>query len=149
MFSQTTEYALRAMIALTATEGQPTTTRQIAATMKIPASYLSKVLQSMVRARLVRSTRGLRGGFVLARTPDQITMLDVVNAVHPIERITSCPLDLTSHSSTLCPLHKRLDQSLSHVEDAMRGTTLAELISEDNHCPTLQGQLQLLQDFGK
>ncbi len=149
MFSQTTEYALRAMIALTHSQGSPTTTKQIAEAMKIPASYLSKVLQALVRVKLVRSTRGLRGGFVLARTPDMITMLDVVNAVHPIERITSCPLDLTSHSSTLCPLHRRLDDSMSQVEEAMRATTLAELISEDNNCPTLQGQLQQLGELRK
>ncbi len=146
MFSQTMEYALRAMIALTASDGSPTTTRRIAETMKVPASYLSKVLQSLVRARLVRSTRGLRGGFVLARAADSITMLDVVNAVSPIVRITSCPLDLTSHSSELCPLHRRLDQALSQLEQAMSGTTLAELISEENPCPILKQQLLNLQD---
>lgn len=148
MFSQTIEYALRAMIALTASDGSPTTTKRIAETMKVPASYLSKVLQSLVRARLVRSTRGLRGGFVLASAADQITMLDVVNAVSPIRRIKSCPLDLDSHSAELCPLHRRLDFAMSQVEDAMRTTTLAELISEENPCPTLQKQLENLQKSG-
>ncbi len=148
MFSQTIEYALRAMIALTASDGSPTTTKRIAETMKVPASYLSKVLQSLVRARLVRSTRGLRGGFVLASAADQITMLDVVNAVSPIRRIRSCPLDLDNHSSQLCPLHRRLDLAMSQVEEAMRTTTLAELISEENPCPTLQQQLENLQKPG-
>ncbi|PJA75365.1 transcriptional regulator [bacterium CG_4_9_14_3_um_filter_65_15] len=145
MFSQTTEYALRAMIALTAGSGSPTTTRAIAVAMKVPASYLSKVLQALVRAKLVRSTRGVKGGFVLARPAAGITLLDVVNAVNPLERITSCPLDLTNHSSELCPLHRRLDESLAQAETALRNTTLAELISEENPCPTLRTQLQQLQ----
>jgi len=144
VFSLTIEYAMRAVLALAAGDGSPMTTKSIAAMMKVPQSYLSKVLQSLVRGRLVYSTRGLNGGFVLARDPAEICMLDIMNAVSPIQRIESCPLDLEAHSSALCPLHRRLDQAMAHVQEAFAGTTLAELLSEENPCPTMQKQLQVL-----
>ena len=145
MFSRTVEYAMRAMVALAAGDGRPMTTRQIAETMKVPQSYLSKVLQSQVRAGLVHSTRGLRGGFVLAKKPEDLNMMDILNAVSPYKRIETCPLDQEGHSSELCPLHSRLDQAMAMVQEAFEGTTLAEILSEDNPCPTLQAQLETLK----
>ena len=145
LFSLTIEYAMRAMVALAAAGGQSMTTRQIAETMMVPQSYLSKVLQSLVRARLVHSTRGLKGGFVLARGPEDLNMMEILNAVSPHKRIETCPLDLAEHSSELCPLHRRLDQAMAMVQEAFEGTTLAEILSDDNPCPTLQKQLEKLK----
>ena len=145
MFSLTIEYAMRAVLALAGGDGTPMTTKQIATTMKVPQSYLSKVLQSLVRGGLVFSTRGLNGGFVLTRPPEELTMLDIMNAVSPIKRIESCPLDRDTHSSDLCPLHRRLDQAMAHVQEAFAGTTLAEILSDENPCPTMQQQLATLK----
>ena len=145
LFSLTVEYAMRAVLALAGGDGTPMTTKQIAQTMKVPQSYLSKVLQSLVRGGLVFSTRGLNGGFVLTRSPDQLSMLDIMNAVSPIKRIESCPLDLESHSSDLCPLHRRLDEAMAQVQDAFASITLAEILSENNPCPTMQKQLASLK----
>jgi len=140
---------MRAVLALAAGDGTPMTTRQIAETMKVPQSYLSKVLQALVRGGLVYSTRGLRGGFVLVKTADNITLLQILNSVNPLQRIESCPLDLDAHSSDLCPLHRRLDQAMAMVENAFSGTTLAEILSEDNPCPTMKEQLQKLEVLQK
>jgi Rrf2 family nitric oxide-sensitive transcriptional repressor len=145
LFSQTVEYAMRAMLALASGDGTPMTTRQIATTMRVPQSYLSKVLQALVRGGLVFSSRGLKGGFVLARTPDQISLLEIQNSVNPIQRIRSCPLDLEGHKSDLCPLHSRLDQAMAMVEKAFASTSLSEILSENNPCPTLQAQLAILK----
>lgn len=133
------------MVALAAGDGSPMTTRQIAETMKVPQSYLSKVLQALVRARLVHSTRGLKGGFVLAKKPAELNMMDILNAVSPYKRIETCPLDLESHSSDLCPLHRRLDAAMAMVQEAFEGTTLEEILSDNNPCPTLQKQLANLK----
>jgi len=102
-------------------------------------------LQALVRGGLVYSTRGLRGGFVLVRPPEEITLLQILSSVNPLQRIEACPLDLENHSSDLCPLHRRLDQAMAMVEQAFAGTTLAEILSEENPCPTLQKQLQTLK----
>lgn len=149
MFSLTIEYAMRAVLALASGDGTPMTTRRIAEVMKVPQSYLSKVLQSLVKAGLVYSTRGLKGGFVLVSRPEEISMLDIMDAVSPIKRIESCPLDLEGHSSDLCPLHRRLDAAMGLVQDAFRETTLAEVLSDENPCPTLKKQLMLLEPLEK
>ena len=127
MFSQTAEYALRA-VAYLAEEGEPRTVAQIAAATKVPPSYLSKVMQSLARAGLVISQRGLHGGFHLARPTDQLCIYDIVQAVDPIQRITKCPLDLPQHSKNLCRLHQRMDDTLAQVELVFRQTTFAEVL---------------------
>ncbi|MBL9095030.1 MAG: Rrf2 family transcriptional regulator [Planctomycetaceae bacterium] len=132
MFSQTVEYALRAMIHLAGEAPAARTTEQIAGVTLVPKAYLSKVLQSLGRAGLVESTRGVGGGMVLRKTPAEITILEVVNAVEPIQRIKSCPLGIATHGTRLCPLHKRVDNALAMVEKAFGGTTLAEVLADPN-----------------
>ncbi len=78
------------------------------------------------------------------RSAEDITLLQILNSVNPLQRIESCPLDLDEHHTALCPLHRRLDQAMAMVEQAFSTTTLAEILSEENPCPTLQTQLQKL-----
>ena len=97
MFSQTTEYALRTVAWLAMHRGKAHTTGEIAAGTQVGASYLSKVLQTLAKAGLVRSQRGLGGGISLAVSPAELTLLDVINAVDSIQRIESCPLNLPAN----------------------------------------------------
>jgi Rrf2 family protein len=129
MISQTVEYALRAVVFL-ADHAEARTTQQISERTKVPAPYLSKVMQSLSRARLVHSQRGLHGGFSLAKPPEELTIWDVVQAVEPLKRIRTCPLGLDSHRTRLCPLHKRLDDALAMIEDAFKSTTVADVLAE-------------------
>ena len=130
MISQTVEYALRAVAHLAAQSPASCKTQHIAEVTRVPAAYLSKVLQSLVRANIVTSQRGVGGGVTLAADPEQLTILDVVNAVEPLQRITTSPLELESHGTTLGPLHRRLDNAMAEVEAAFATTTLAEVLSE-------------------
>jgi Rrf2 family protein len=130
MFSQTVEYALRAVVHLADHAPSPRTTDQIAAATRVPKAYLSKVLQGLCHTGIVQSKRGLGGGMVLTKAPSELTILEVINAVEPIGRIRECPLGLAAHGVRLCPLHKRLDNALATVEDAFRQTTLAEILAE-------------------
>jgi Rrf2 family protein len=129
MISQTAEYALRAIVFL-ADAGEARTTQEIAAATRVPSSYLSKVMQALSRARVVRSQRGLHGGFTLATPPSALSVWDVIEAVDPIQRIRTCPLGLKEHGSRLCPLHKRLDDALALVENAFRESTVSDLLQE-------------------
>lgn len=129
LFSQTAEYALRAAVHLASREGLPQTNRQIALATRVPAGYLSKVLQALGRASLVRAQRGIGGGFTLSRQAQEITVLEVVAAVDPIQRIHQCPLGLKSHGKNLCPLHRKLDDALASVEQAFSATTLADILN--------------------
>jgi Rrf2 family protein len=130
MFSQTIEYALRAMIHLAQQAPTPRTTSQIAAATKVPAAYLAKVMHSLGQAGLVKAQRGIGGGASLRKDPAQINILEIVDAVDPIRRINTCPLDLPSHGVNLCPLHKRMDDALEQVQEAFRRSTLAEILAE-------------------
>lgn len=105
------------------------TVHEIAEVTRVPAPYLSKLMQGMVRSGLLKSRRGLGGGFTLSRPPDAITMWDILQAVDPLKRIHSCPLEIEGHEE-LCPLHRRVDAALAGVESAFKGTTLAEVIAE-------------------
>jgi Rrf2 family protein len=129
MFSQTAEYALRIIVYLASLEGKPATIPQIAETTRAPAGYLAKVLRNLARAKLIRSQRGLHGGSVLARDASQITVYDVVQAVDPIQRITTCPLGIRSHGLSLCPLHRRMDNAIALVERAFKDSPISELVS--------------------
>ncbi|HTK74878.1 MAG TPA: Rrf2 family transcriptional regulator [Gemmataceae bacterium] len=130
MFSQTVEYALRAVVHLAHEAPSSRTTEQIAKATRVPKAYLSKVLQSLNQAGLVHSQRGVGGGVTLAKSPAELTILEVVNAVEPIRRITTCPLGLAGHGVRLCPLHRRVDDALAKVEEAFGNSTLAEVLAE-------------------
>jgi Rrf2 family protein len=130
MISKTAEYALRAIVYLAETYDEPSTTQRIAEAGKIPVGYLAKVMQSLSRAGIVKSQRGLNGGFALAKAPDEISILEVVNAVDPVQRIKECPLGLKAHERKLCPLHRELDDAAAHVEASFRKTFIADLVTE-------------------
>ncbi len=132
MFSQTVEYALRAIVYLAGQDKTPRTSEQIASITQVPQAYLSKVLKDLSQKGLVHSQRGMGGGFTLVKSPGELTILEVVNAVDPIQRIKSCPLGISSHGTRLCPLHSRVDCALAGIEEAFGKTTLAEVLADPN-----------------
>ena len=130
MISQTVEYALRAIVTIAQHEGQPCTAQKISEITQVPAPYLSKLMQGLVRGGIVNSQRGLHGGFVLVQKPTKLTIWDVVDVVEPFKRIHECPLGIKSHGSTLCPLHRGLDRAMEMVEEQFRETTIANVLTE-------------------
>src|SRR5690242_12596824 len=97
MYSQTAEYALRAMSCLAVTPAHLMPTGTLADLTKVPPNYLAKVLQQLAASGLITGRRGVGGGYKLARPPAAITLLEVINAVCPVQRITTCPLGLNGH----------------------------------------------------
>ena len=133
MFSQTTEYALRAVVFLADADEGSSTAQRIADVTQVPRDYLSKVLRELGRAGIVSAQRGKHGGFRLARSPEELTIFDVVEAVDPVQRIRSCPLGLRAHQTQLCRLHRRLDDAMLHIERELRGATVAELMQPEGN----------------
>ena len=130
MLSQTVEYALRAATFMASAPGESHTVERIAEATQVPIAYLAKVLQQLVRGGIASSRRGVGGGFRIAKAPARLRILEIVQAVDPIRRITTCPLGLAAHGRRLCPLHRRLDDALAAMEAAFAATTLAEIIAE-------------------
>jgi len=127
MLSRTAEYALRAIVWLSDHPDCSVTGQAIAAATQVPPDYLAKVMQALVRAGLVEAQRGKKGGFTLASAADQMTILDVINAVDPIRRIRNCPLGLPGHQA-LCPLHRSLDNIADQLERAYGGIRISDLL---------------------
>lgn len=109
----------------------PVSADALAQQTKVPRRYLTRVLQDLCAAGMVRSRPGPGGGYELNRATDKLTILDVVNSVDPIQRIKKCPLGLKTHTA-LCPLHSELDKAYEATEKAFAGVTIAELVESTN-----------------
>jgi Rrf2 family protein len=130
MVSRTVEYALRAVVCLARHWPGALSAGRVSAETKVPTSYLSKVLQSLVRAGLITATRGARGGYSLAAAAETISILTVVNAIEPLERITECPLGLAWHAGGLCPMHHHLNCATVRAEESFAQKSVADLVAE-------------------
>ncbi len=125
------DYAVRAMLALAARQtGGITSAREIAEEMAIPVAILPRVMADLVAAGLVQSTTGRAGGYVLARPPGDIALLDVIEAVEGDSRRTSCvlrggPCGRDGH----CQVHDVFFAAQDALLDQLRGVTLAALAS--------------------
>ena len=135
MISQTAEDALRAVVFLAENGKTRWTAQRIAEATKVPPGYLAKVMQNLARAEVVDSQRGVHGGFSLRKAPEDVTVLEVIEAVDPIPRIHSCPLNLEAHLDRLCPLHRRLDEATAVMEESFRRSTLAEMLGRQTFTP--------------
>jgi Rrf2 family protein len=94
------EYALLALLELATqySKGEPLQIRQIAAEQNIPDRYLEQLLASLRRAGIVRSQRGARGGYLLAREPWKITLLEVLSCIEGAE---SRPTELSRETKSV------------------------------------------------
>ena len=130
-FTSAADYAIRAMIHLACMPEESVALRtEIAAAQNIPASFMAKILRSLVRARLLRSTRGVNGGFGLARSPAEIDMLEIVEAIEGPLSLMDCVPDpescFCSRDCPAAPVWKRIQDEL---RTALRRTTLEDLVS--------------------
>lgn len=128
MISQTAEYALRAVVYLVKHANEPLTTQQIATDTELPPGYLAKIMQNQSRARVVRSRPGRNGGFVLAKSPDHLSTLEVINAVDAFQRVDHCPLRLENHHKVLCT--SGINKAIAAVEALFGEMTIAELLTK-------------------
>lgn len=136
MLPKTAEYALRAIACLTQDTDRAWSADHLAEQTQVPRRYLHKVLQGLCQNELVYSRSGPGGGYMLSRPADEITILDVVNAVAPVERIHHCPLGLESHT-TLCPLHRELDKAYAATEESFARVTIGQLVLSGGTIPPL------------
>ncbi|MEW5743869.1 MAG: Rrf2 family transcriptional regulator [Nitrospirota bacterium] len=100
------DYAIRCVLYLSGKPGDIVMVDEIAREMEIPKSFLAKILQKLNKSGLVKSYRGIKGGFQLARSPREVTLLDVVEAVEGPVALNSCVIDksVCGRSST-CGVH--------------------------------------------
>jgi len=110
--TQATDYAFRAVLYLAKKgKGEVVEAQEIAGQENIPLRFLLKILRQLGQAGIVKSYRGVGGGFSLARAPEDITLLDVVEAVEGPVKINRCLIDpkyCTSQRGGRCAIHQEL-----------------------------------------
>lgn len=129
ILTRTAEYALRAMTFLARQPaGKLTGARAISEAEQIPMPFLWKILLTLARQRLIRSFKGIHGGYELARPSDQITLHSVVLATDGTDFSGKCILGLPKcGEANACPLHETWKDIRSRMTDMLEQTTLADL----------------------
>jgi Rrf2 family protein len=132
--SQTTGYAILALSCLGGPGGQPTLVRDIARYTGISKPYLSKIMHALAAKGLVETKRGYKGGVALARPPEQITLLDVAEAVEGNQWMCRCMLGLAECSEDrACPVHAFWKPLQEKIGNQLRELTLAQVAEFESH----------------
>lgn len=128
------DYGIRATIDLARHEGtgRRRKAREIAADMDIPATYIGQVLAELVRAELVASTAGRSGGYVLARPPEDISLLAVIRAVDDDPGSSVCVLrGGPCRWEDICAVHDPWFEAQQAMLERLDQTTFARLLDID------------------
>ena len=127
------DYALRAMLYLARLEpNQRASTSQIAEFQEIPPSFLAKIISQLSIARLIQTSRGARGGVVLARKPEEISMLDVVEAIDGPIALNECTKDPSACSfGETCPIREVWCEAESALVHRLAQTTYKQLVERE------------------
>lgn len=125
------EYGLRALFDLTLHYDQsPRRSREIGEAQRVPEDYLNQLLITLRKAGLINSLRGPQGGHILARPPQQITLLEVIRELEG-------DVSPMAHSVEPTPIDKVLNDIWQSVEDEtvkiLSGITLEDMVERFNH----------------
>lgn len=132
MLTGTTELALRGLLYLgLSTPAEPTPPKRLAESLGCSPTYLGKTLGLLVKADILRSVRGARGGVVLARDPRTITLLAVIEACQGSLVGDFCRTEKLKEMGVPCRFHEVMAALHGQVVKTLSGCTLAELLE----CP--------------
>ena len=113
-------------------EAAPHNARELAAEVDLPAPVVSKVLKLLAREGVLESHRGAKGGYVLARSPQRITVAEVIDALEGPVAITECAVGPSVCLHELrCAVRDPITTINQVVRDALRAVTLADLIDPE------------------
>ena len=133
LFTKASEYALLAMICI-AQNTESVDVDTIAEKLKISRSFLAKILQSLARTKLLNSFKGAKGGFILARKPSEITLLEIITSAEKRkasifdctqEGISGCP-----NGRALCRVNLLFNELQDKVDEYMQNITLEDIIKK-------------------
>nr|WP_319400606.1 Rrf2 family transcriptional regulator [uncultured Carboxylicivirga sp.] len=136
MLSNTCKYAIRAVIYLAVNEdgGKKIGIKQISKELDIPTPFLGKILQSLAKQKLLKSTKGPHGGFGLGRLPEEITLYDIVSIIDGEDVFTNCLIGLKSCKSNhtegkACPVHDQYSAIRQQMKEFFANETIQKIIT--------------------
>jgi Rrf2 family protein len=133
MFSTSCHYGLQAMIfiALHATENENVGLSRIAKEQDIPKHFLSKILQMLVKNKLLVSMKGPTGGFNLSRPASKITLIEVIDAIDGLDVFNKCGIGFKQCSDKHpCPIHHDYKKVRNRIQKLFETKTLQELAED-------------------
>jgi Rrf2 family protein len=131
LVTRETDYAVRTVLYLARNKDRLISVTEIADAMQIPKSFLAKLLQRLVKSNLLKSSRGVNGGFQLARKPSEVTLLMIMEAMQGPAGINICAIDSMRCSlSSSCSIHPVWVDIRKEVEKRLNKVTIAKLINK-------------------
>lgn len=124
------DYAIRAILFLAKLEpNQRAATSEIADVQKIPPSFLAKIISQLSIAGLIHTSRGARGGVSLARSPEEVSVLEVVEAIDGPIQLNECTDDpSTCPFGEDCPVHELWCDTQAELVKRLKDTTFAAFV---------------------
>jgi Rrf2 family protein len=130
VLSITAQYALRAVVYLAGcSDGTPVRAAELAEAVEVPPNYMGKILNQLVRARILRSVRGKKGGFEVALPAEDISLHRVVSQFDDLGLEDRCLFGrLECSDENPCPAHERWGKVAAQILDFFNTTTIADVI---------------------
>jgi Rrf2 family transcriptional regulator, iron-sulfur cluster assembly transcription factor len=130
MFSRSSGYAIQALTYLAAQpSGRLVGAREIATSLQIPMPFLWKILRKLSQEKLVRSFKGVHGGYELARPASSIRLSEVLLVGHDSGLLGDCVLGLSAcDEHDPCALHEQWKDLRAEMERKMKTTRLSDLV---------------------
>jgi Rrf2 family protein len=134
MFTKSCEYSIQTMIYLAAQpRGTPVLLRDIASDLQIPKHFLAKMLQSLSRRGLVSSRKGKTGGFTLGKSPERISLYDIVEVIDGCAFLDNCVLGFPGCGDDHpCPVHAQWKPAKEIIVQMLKTRNVGELSKEIN-----------------
>jgi Rrf2 family protein len=122
------DYAVRALVELAAAGGQPIRREQLASAQRIPVNFLTHILLQLRTAGLVRTARGVDGGYLLTRPPDRITLADVIRAVEgPLANVRGESPEEVAYEGSAEPLREVWIAVRASLRNVLERVTLQDV----------------------
>lgn len=131
MFSKACEYGIKAsiFIAINSFEGKRVTPKEIAKEINSPQAFTAKILQTLVKHKIIDSVKGAYGGFEIEKTNiSSVTLSQIVNAIDGDDIYNGCGLGLDKcNENHPCPVHDKFKDIRDELKLMLESTTLKEL----------------------
>jgi Rrf2 family protein len=122
------DYAIRSMLYLTKNQDRVVTVEEISKAMHIPATFLAKILQRLLKSNIIGSIRGIKGGFQLLKNPEDISLLEIIEIIQGKSAANICAIDDKKCSlSKKCTVHPVWVKIRKQVENELREQNFKEL----------------------